>query len=390
MGWSRSKPESHVSEEYFRLAFEYSLMGQTLVSPQGHFIRVNQKFADMLECATSDLVGKKVVDVLHPDDINLANKLFYTSLVDKVPSYRVTRRYLTKSGQVVWGDVNSVLLRDPSGRPLYYISQVLDITEKLRCEELIRISREQLEKIVEERTKQLQESNAALQSFAYAASHDLREPLIKITAFGQRLEERYSDKLDDKGKQYLGIMQTAASRMLSLIDDILGYSRVGREDSPLENVDLNKILPEVLSDLEMSIEEAKAKIIAGGLPTVRAHPHRMQQVFQNLISNALKFRKPHVEPLIRVTSRESEGVAVITVEDNGIGFDPKQSEKVFEIFTRLHTRFDYPGTGIGLAMCRRILDHYNGKIIARGEPDVGSMFTITIPTVLLANAEVTK
>lgn len=390
MSWLKPKSEPQVEDEHFRLAFDHSLVGQAMVSPQGHFIRVNQNFADMLSWQPSDFIGRRVSDITHPDDIALTNNMFYETLANKVPSYRITKRYLDRNGKIVWGDVNTVLLRNADGSPKCYVSQILDISEQLKNAEIIRQHRDQLEDMVEERTKQLQDSNAALQSFAYAASHDLREPLIKITAFGQRLEERYSDKLDEKGKQYLDIMQTAAARMLRLIDDILQYSRVGREDSPMEDVDLNKTFADVLSDLEMSIQEAGAQITVGTLPTVRAHPHRMQQVFQNLISNAIKFRKPDVAPLIQVSSQISKDEATITVTDDGIGFDPKHSEKVFEIFTRLHTRFEYPGTGIGLAMCRRILAHYDGTIIAKGEPDEGTTFTITIPIVVPVETEVRK
>ena len=372
--------ERRLEEENFRLAFEQALVGQVMISPQGRFLEVNHMFAEMLGYTDPDaLIDKHVSEITYPDDMTQTNALFHALLDEGAPLYRIKKRYYHKDGHLVWGEVSTVLLRNSDGSPRHFITQILDITEQLKTAEIIRQGQDRLEAIVEERTRQLQESNAALQSFAYAASHDLREPLIKISAFGQRLEEKYSDNLDDKGKQYLQIMQTASTRMLRLIDDILAYSRVTREDSPLTDVKINDVLTEVISDLEVSISEAKAVITVGTLPTVRAHPIRMRQVFQNLISNAIKFRKPGLDPEISIDSEVKNGVATLVVKDNGIGFEPQHAERIFTIFTRLHTRFEYPGTGIGLALCRRILDQYDGSIMAQGEPDVGSTFTIQIP-----------
>lgn len=379
---SRKAAESalRVSEENFRNAFSHALTGQVIVASDGTFIEVNPAFASMLGYDPKELVGKRTDDVIHPDDSSITDRVFQAILVDGAPNYRTIKRYVHRDGRIIWVEVSTAAIRNVDGSIKHFITQVMNITERVQADEFKRQYREKLEAMVEERTRQLQESNSALQSFAYVASHDLREPLIKISAFGQRLEEKYSSELSPTGRQYLGIMQNAASRMLKLIDNILAYSRVGREDSPLMTVDVGCVIQEVLSDLEVSIQEAGAVIrVSGDMPRIRAHSMQIRQVFQNLISNAIKFRKADVPPIVQIKGRIDNGWATITVSDNGIGFDQQYAEKIFTIFTRLHTRFEYPGTGIGLAMCRRILDQYNGTISAKGEPNVGATFTIRIP-----------
>jgi light-regulated signal transduction histidine kinase (bacteriophytochrome) len=250
--------------------------------------------------------------------------------------------------------------------------QIKDITAE-------RATRQQLEDLVAERTKELQATNETLASFAYAASHDLREPLNKISAFSSRVIERYGEKLDERGQQYLEVMRSAAARMTRLVDDLLEYSRTGRENMPPMAVDLKQVIAEVVSDLDSPVQEAHAEIQIGDLPTIYAHSTRMRQVFQNLLSNAIKFRRADVPLKVDIRGSVEHGLATITVTDNGIGFDNGKAEHIFILFTRLHSRLEYPGTGIGLALCRKILSQYGGTIRARGEPNAGATFTIRIP-----------
>jgi len=242
-----------------------------------------------------------------------------------------------------------------------------------------------LEQAVEERTRELATSNEALMSFAYAASHDLREPLTKILAFGNRLKEMLSGVMPPKGAEYLDVMLSGAKRMTNLIDDLLAYSRAGGKESvPPGPVDLNRIVDEVVIDLETPIQETAAVITVGRLPTVWGYPGRLRQVVQNLLSNALKFHKVNEPPRISIEGREEEDRGIVTVEDKGIGFGLEDAEALFTIFTRLHTRFEYPGTGVGLALCRRLLSQMGGTIEASGQPGVGALFTLSLS---LATAE---
>lgn len=229
------------------------------------------------------------------------------------------------------------------------------------------------------RTTELRAANEALQQFAYTASHDLREPLNKVISFGDRLSTKYGDRLDDDGRQYLEIMRNAAFRMRALVDDILVYARSDQEESPQTSCQLGVIAAEALSDLDCQIQDAKADISMGTLPTIKGHPRRMRQLLQNLISNAVKFRRPDVPCQVRIRGDVVDGWAVITIQDNGIGIDPQYFDKIFQAFTRLHTRFEYPGTGIGLAMCRKIVAFHGGTIEVQSEQGKGSTFTVRLP-----------
>ncbi len=236
--------------------------------------------------------------------------------------------------------------------------------------------------------KQLERSNRELQDFAYVASHDLQEPLRKIEAFGDRLASKYSSALPDDGKMFIDRMQNAAFRMRALINDLLSYSRVTTKAKPFQSVDVKQVIDGVLSDLQVRIEETKADITVGDLPTIEADPTQLRQLFQNLLSNALKFRKEDAKPIIGITAQPvqdtgPEPVAKtryrFTVEDNGIGFDNQYKDQIFTIFQRLHGRLEFEGTGVGLATCRKIVERHGGIMDADGRPGEGSTFIFELP-----------
>ena len=235
------------------------------------------------------------------------------------------------------------------------------------------------EKVLNEYSENLERSNRELEDFAYVASHDLQEPLRKIQAFGNLLENEYTEKLRGEGLEYLNRMQNAASRMSTLIEDLLAFSRVTTRQNPLKLVDLNAIVADVLGDLEMRVKETSASIEVGKLGKFVADPTHMRQLFQNLIGNALKFHKPDVAPVIKLTGISKSGYIEISVSDNGIGFEEKYTDRIFSVFQRLHDKKAYEGTGIGLAVCRKIAERYNGTIIATSKKGVGSTFTVRFP-----------
>jgi signal transduction histidine kinase len=269
------------------------------------------------------------------------------------------------------------------------------LLQRDRTEELTQANRV-LQAEVEERKRaearvratadELQRSNRALQEFAGVASHDLQEPLRKIQAFGDRLKTKSGPALDDTGRDYLERMQGAAVRMSTLINDLLSYSRVSTKVQPFIPVDLGRVAKEVLSDLQARVQQTQGHVEVGPLPTVDADPLQMRQLLQNLISNALKFHRPGVPPLVQVTGerRECQGsqeppICTITVLDNGIGFEEQFRDKIFGFFQRLHGRGEYEGTGMGLAICRRIVEQHGGTITATGKPGEGSSFVVTLP-----------
>jgi PAS domain S-box-containing protein len=225
----------------------------------------------------------------------------------------------------------------------------------------------------------LEQSNRDLQEFAYIASHDLQEPLRKVLAFGDRLVNKYGDTLDETGKDYLKRMRDASQRMQTLINDLLTFSRVSTRAQPFARVDLNEIIEEVISNLENQIDRTQGKVEFGKLPVIEADPTQMYQLLQNLINNGLKFHQEEVTPVIRVSASNAHERCKLTVKDNGIGFDMQYLDRIFKPFQRLHGRQEYEGSGMGLAICRRIVERHSGEITAYSAPGEGSAFIITLP-----------
>jgi signal transduction histidine kinase len=245
---------------------------------------------------------------------------------------------------------------------------------------------------VEDRAKELARSNAELEQFASITSHDLQEPLRKIRMFGDRLRTRYGEDMPEEAADDLGRMQGAAERMQRLINDLLSFARVSSRGSEFERVELGIVAQEVVADLEARVTELNANVELGDLPVIDADPTQMRQLMQNLVGNALKFHREGVTPVVRIHGGVVDGRparfsgeaatgdhCVITIEDNGIGFDEKYSERIFTAFERLHGRSAYEGTGIGLSIARKIVWRHGGDITARGAPDHGATFTVTLP-----------
>ena len=248
-----------------------------------------------------------------------------------------------------------------------------------RVEQLNRLLKKELE-ARRAAEQALARSNRELEQFAYIASHDLQEPLRKITSFSSRLVSKYNDALGEQGLDYISRMESATIRMQSLIEGLLIYSRVTTKAQPFSSVNLSTIVYEVLSDLETAIRESGAAVTCEGLTSIEADPLQMRQLFQNLIGNALKYHAPGVAPVISLCGETTQSSSTITVSDNGIGFEQKYAEQIFGVFQRLHGRSsEYKGSGIGLSVCRKIVERHGGTITARGEIDKGAIFTVTLP-----------
>jgi light-regulated signal transduction histidine kinase (bacteriophytochrome) len=256
--------------------------------------------------------------------------------------------------------------------------------EKVERErELKNLEKEALKKF----TSRLKESNRKLYSFAYEVSHDLQEPLRKIKIFSTRLRAKKGEKTDNEEKEYIDRIIDATERMQNLINVLLIYSRITTPDVPVNPVNMTDIIEEVISDLKPVIEQTNGTVQYGNLPTIKANPIQMHQLMQNLISNGLKFHKKEEPPFVKVYSKEENVVnktaaysyCQICVKDNGIGIEDKYKETIFQIFKRLHSRTDYDGSGIGLAICQKIVEQHNGYITVASKPGKGSTFIVTLP-----------
>jgi PAS domain S-box-containing protein len=258
-----------------------------------------------------------------------------------------------------------------TGRPMPgggFVTVYSDVTEQRRAE-----------KRLAEHARELERSNAELEQFAYVASHDLQEPLRMVASYCQLLQRRYKGKLDADADEFIGFAVEGATRMQRMINDLLNYSRVGRKSAGFAPVDLRAVVEAALSGLGAAIEEAGARVTVGNLPSVFGEAMLLERLFQNLVANALKFRRDDAEPEIEITAEHEEGAWRICVADNGIGIDPEYAERIFLLFQRLHERSKYPGTGIGLALCKKVVEHHGGRIWVESEPGRGSRFKFTLP-----------
>lgn len=308
--------------------------------------------------------------MMHPAERGELEKAIERAVAQGIP-YDILHRVLLPDGRTLHIQARGEVELDAADRVVALHGTALDATESVRAREAL-----------QRYARELEERNAELEQFAYVASHDLQEPLRMVSSFLQLLERRYTDKLDETGREYIGFAVDGAKRMQNLIQDLLAYSRVGTRGKPFQRVDMSALGREVIGDLGPAIADCEATVDLGDLPTVVADPTQMRQLLQNLISNALKFRAEE-PPVVRVraeTARLRDRAAWrFTVSDNGIGISPEHHDRIFQIFQRLHTRDEYEGTGIGLAICRRIVERHGGTLEVDSAPGRGTTFAFLLP-----------
>ncbi|HPR64450.1 MAG TPA: ATP-binding protein [Thermoanaerobaculia bacterium] len=347
-----------------------------------HFVFANPKFEEYFGYSVrrGDLESMDPLELIAPESKALISELIQKKQEEDAIPQRFTFRGISKQGQIFdfEASVSDIVWND---RPAL-LGILRDVTEQIETQRRLRDQQATLRLYANE----LERSNRDLENFAYIASHDLQEPLRKVQAFGDRLRARLEEKLDDPGRDYLERMQGAAERMQRLINDLLAYSRVTSRAQPFVRVELARIADEVLADLEIRIEEAGARVERDALPAIEADPSQIRQLLQNLIGNALKFTRNDTPPIIHIRAKTLEGLhhsgdpmVELSIEDNGIGFDEKYLDRIFTVFQRLHSRKDYPGTGIGLAICRKIAERHGGDITAISREGQGSTFIVRLP-----------
>jgi PAS domain S-box-containing protein len=341
----------------------------TLDVTSGRFIDANPRASDLYGLSKEQLLTKGPVDLspaVQADgrpSADSAREKIEAAIRGDIPTFRWDHRH--SDGSIVPCEIRLVSIPGKD-RPLIRGS-ITDISERLQREDALK-----------KRTAELERSNRELERFAYVASHDLQEPLRMVTSFTQLLSKRYRDKLGPDADEFIGFAVDGAKRMQALIDDLLAYSRAGRQGVKLAHVEADRALDDALTNLKPAIEGARAVIVRDPLPVVVADATQFVQLFQNLVSNAVKFRA-QVAPEIHISARRENGEWVFSVQDNGIGIDPAHKNKLFVMFQRLHPRHQYPGTGIGLALCKMIVERLGGRIWVESMPGQGATFRFTVP-----------
>jgi PAS domain S-box-containing protein len=321
----------------------------------------NDAWEGQLGWSRAELEVQPYLDIVHPDDRSETERQI-ARLAQGETIAEYVCRMLCKDGSIRWMAWSG----GPGDEAFYIVGR--DVSDRLAMEHELA-----------QRAERLQGTNAELQDFAYTASHDLSEPLRMVASYLGLLERRSAGALDDKGRDYLRQAVGGATRMRHLIDDLLLYSRVANEEPRREQVDLRGLVDGVLQVLGPRIADERATVEVGELPTIEAEPGQLAQLLQNLIGNAVKFHVPDRPPLVRVTARRTIGGCVVTVGDDGIGIPDADQERIFAMFTRLHGRDEYAGTGIGLAICRRIAERHGGRIYVESAAGQGSQFHTLLP-----------
>ncbi|MFO7604789.1 MAG: ATP-binding protein [Desulfurivibrionaceae bacterium] len=354
------------SEERFRLLAEGIPQIVWTASPDGTLDYYNKRGVKFSGIHLEEGPDWMWSGIVHPDDWEKAKAAWQRSVAEGLP-YEVEHRLRRADGEYRWLLTRALPLIGEDGRIVKWYGTATDITEtKRKQEELAQLA------------ERLASSNRELERFAYVASHDLQEPLRSVTGFLGLLKRRYQGKLSPEADEFIEFAVAGASRMQELILDLLRYSRVESQGKPLTAVDSGKTLAQVVVNLQSAIEEAGAKVEAGTLPVIAGDDSQLVQLFQNLVGNAVKFRRDE-PPLVRVSAERQEGGWRFAVADNGIGIKPEFRERILQVFQRLHTQQEYPGTGIGLAICKKIVERHGGRIWVESQPGQGTTVYFTLP-----------
>ncbi|MGZ4960101.1 MAG: sensor histidine kinase [Methylomonas sp.] len=362
--------------QYSRSLIEASLDPLVTISPEGKITDVNKATEHVTGKNRRELIGTDFSDYFtEPDKARGGYRQVLRE--GSVTDYPLAIRHA--SGKVTDVLYNASVYRNDKGELTGVFAAARDVTERKRAEEELRKYHEQLEELVRERTDQLEAANKDLEGFAYSVSHDLRVPLRAIDGFSLQVYKRYADQLDDEGKRYLTVVRDSTKKMSQLIDDILAFSRMGRLGMTMSETNMEELARLVFEELKPNLAERNLTINIAPLPPCSGDQSMLRQVWINLLSNAIKFTRPKDAALIEVDGRIEGGETLYYVKDNGAGFDMQYADKLFGVFQRLHGVEEFEGTGIGLAIVKRIITRHGGRVWAEGKVNEGAIFYFALP-----------
>ncbi len=365
----RTELALQASETRFRAFFENIGVGTAELDPQGCFLRVNDRLCQITGYRTEELLGMTPLALFPSEDAGRNRESVAAFLRDPVSAIDIERRCRRKDGTLIWVRVTAATIRDGNGRPLWLAAVIVDITERIRAEE-----------ILQRQSAKLEAANKELESFAYSVSHDLRAPLRAIEGFSRMLLHSLAERLNDDEKRRFEVIRENTRKMGQLIDDLLNFSRLGSRSMSLAPIDMNELAMKVWEELRTANPDRRMTLNMDALPAAFGDAALVTQILVNLLSNAVKFTRSREEALIEVVGKIAGSETIYTVRDNGVGFDMRYSEKLFSVFQRLHNAEEFEGTGAGLAIVQRIVHRHGGRIWGEGEVDRGATFSFTLPT----------
>ncbi len=368
-------------ESVFRALFEQRAVGVAHVeTPTGRFLRVNDRYAEILGYGRDELVDRTFRDVTHPEDVRASSELVEDLLEGRRREYTIDKRYVRKDGTLVWVTLSVSPMWAPGETPSTHIAMVLDVTERKGAEERMADLNAELERRVARRTELLTEANRELEAFSYSVSHDLRAPLRAIDGFSRILSEEKGSQLDDEGRRLLGIVSGNARKMGQLIDDLLAFSRSSRAEMRRTEVDMTSLARAAFAEARLAAPSGeRVELRLANLPPAQGDPDLLRQVWVNLVGNAVKFSALVEAPVVEIEGAVEGRRIVYRVRDNGAGFDMAYAHKLFGVFQRLHAPSEFAGTGVGLALARRIVARHGGDVSAEGAVGRGATFSFWLP-----------
>jgi PAS domain S-box-containing protein len=359
-------------QDRFSAPFDNAAIGFAVLELGGRFLAVNRPFCDMLGYTERELLSQDWKSITYPDDLANDTRLRSRLVIGEIDGYHYEKRYVRKDGRLVWVKLAVSLVRATNGQPSQTLSQVADITAHKEAE--VALTRH---------AKELERSNADLEQFAYIASHDLQEPLRTVASYAHLLAERYGERLDDRADRWIGYIIGGVERMQRQIRDLLTLARVGTDANTIELTDTMSVVRRIWDLLADEYPDLEGSLDVGLLPTIDADPTQMDQLFHNLLGNSVKYRRPDVRLAISVSAEKRRDAGVpsweFAIRDNGVGLDMVYAERIFEIFQRIRRDDAAEGSGIGLAICRKIVERHGGRIWVESTPGKGAAFFFTLP-----------